>query len=284
MACLCFVAVFDCCFSTETMDQYRYQNYLDGIIFQLREQYADSSLMVLNFRDEGKSLVSGIFSLHSITVKDYPYQYLGCPILPLDIIFHFLRLSERWLMLEGQQNILLVHCEKGGWPVLAFMLAGLLLYSKQYKGVQRTLDMVYRQAPKELLQMITTLNPQPSHLRYLGYIRRMDDELGWPTQPIPFTLDCVILRRVPNFDGAGGCRPIVRVYGKDLPKAEKNSNPHSSLPKVKKHVRRYKQVPSCPICLNGSDVCSSYSLTIVAGRQCAGEVKCWMLRPRGCRP
>ncbi|GJM95354.1 hypothetical protein PR202_ga12077 [Eleusine coracana subsp. coracana] len=135
------VYVFDCCFSTETMDQYRYQNYLDGIIFQLREQFADSSLMVLNFRDEGKSLVSGIFSLYRITVKDYPCQYLGRPILPLDVISHFLRLSERWLMLEGQQNILLVHCEKGGWPVLAFMLAVLLLYRKQYKGEQRTLDM-----------------------------------------------------------------------------------------------------------------------------------------------
>ncbi|GJN35281.1 hypothetical protein PR202_gb24034 [Eleusine coracana subsp. coracana] len=244
------VYVFDCCFSTETMDQYRYQNYLDGIIFQLREQFADSSLMVLNFRDEGKSLVSGIFSLYRITVKDYPCQYLGRPILPLDIISHFLRLTERWLMLEGQQNILLVHCEKGGWPVLAFMLAGLLLYRKQYKGEQRTLDMVYKQAPKELLQMLTRLNPQPSHLRYLAYICRMDDELGWPTQPIPFTLDCVILRRVPNFDGKGGCRPIIRVYGQDLLKPEKSCNAHSPSSKAKKHVRRYKQADNVPVKLN----------------------------------
>ncbi|TVU49536.1 hypothetical protein EJB05_00849 [Eragrostis curvula] len=234
----------------ETMDQYRYKNYLDSIVFQLREQFADSSLMVLNFREEGKSLISGIFSLYSIAVKDYPCQYLGCPVLPLDIIFHFLRLSERWLMLEGQQNILLVHCEKGGWPVLAFMLAGLLLYRKQYKGEQRTLDMVYKQAPKELLQMLTKLNPQPSHLRYLGYICRMDDELGWPTQPIPFTLDCVILRGVPNFDGAGGCRPIVRVYGQDLLKVEKSCNAHSPSSKVKKHVRRYRQADNMPVKLN----------------------------------
>ncbi|KAL6623534.1 hypothetical protein ACP70R_033413 [Stipagrostis hirtigluma subsp. patula] len=244
------VYVFDCCFSTETMDQYKYRNYLDGIILQLREQFTDSSLMVLNFRDEGKSLISGIFSVYSITVKDYPCQYLGCPLLPLDIILHFLRLTEKWLMHEGQQNILLMHCEKGGWPVLAFMLAGLLLYRKQYKGEHRTLDMVYKQAPKELLQMLTTLNPQPSHLRYLGYICRMDDELGWPTQPIPFTLDCVILREVPNFDGVGGCRPVVRVYGQDFQTTDKSCSVHSLTSKAKKHVRRYRQADNVPVKLN----------------------------------
>uniref|UniRef100_A0ACD5Y0P3 Uncharacterized protein n=1 Tax=Avena sativa TaxID=4498 RepID=A0ACD5Y0P3_AVESA len=244
------VYVFDCCFSTETMDQFRYKNYMDNIVLQLREQFADSSFMVLNFRDEGKSLVTGLFSLHRITVKDYPCQYLGCPLLPLDIIIHFLRLSERWLMLEGKQNILLMHCEKGGWPVLAFMLAALLLHRKQYNGEQRTLDMVYRQAPKELLQMLTTLNPQPSHIRYLQYICKMDYELGWPTEPVPFTLDCVILRGVPNFDGVGGCRPIVRVYGQDILTADKSRNALATPFKSKKHVRRYRQADNMPVKLN----------------------------------
>ncbi|CAM0949390.1 unnamed protein product [Alopecurus aequalis] len=244
------VYVFDCCFSTETMDQFKYKNYLDNIVLQLREQFADSSLMVLNFRDEGKSLVSGLFSLYRIAVKDYPCQYLGCPLLPLDIIIHFLRLSERWLMLEGKQNILLMHCERGGWPVLAFMLAALLLYRKQYNGEQRTLDMVYKQAPKELLQMLTTLNPQPSHIRYLQYICKMDYELGWPTDPIPFTLDCVILRGVPNFDGVGGCRPIVRVYGQDILTADKSRNALATPFKSKKHVRRYRQADNMPVKLN----------------------------------
>uniref|UniRef100_I1PJM2 Formin-like protein n=1 Tax=Oryza glaberrima TaxID=4538 RepID=I1PJM2_ORYGL len=235
------IYVFDCCFSTETMEQFEYKNYLDNIVLQLREQFVDSSLMVFNFRDEGKSLVSGLFSLYGITVKDYPCQYLGCPLLPLEMVLHFLRLSERWLMLEGQQNFLLMHCEKGGWPVLAFMLAGLLLYMKQYNGEERTLVMVYKQAPKELLQMLTTLNPQPSHLRYLQYICKMDDELEWPIQPIPFTLDCVILREVPNFDGVGGCRPIVRVYGQDFLTVDKRCNVMLPPSKPRKHARRYKQ-------------------------------------------
>ncbi|EEC76880.1 hypothetical protein OsI_15084 [Oryza sativa Indica Group] len=223
------------------MEQFEYKNYLDNIVLQLREQFVDSSLMVFNFRDEGKSLVSGLFSLYGITVKDYPCQYLGCPLLPLEMVLHFLRLSERWLMLEGQQNFLLMHCEKGGWPVLAFMLAGLLLYMKQYNGEERTLVMVYKQAPKELLQMLTTLNPQPSHLRYLQYICKMDDELEWPIQPIPFTLDCVILREVPNFDGVGGCRPIVRVYGQDFLTVDKRCNVMLPPSKPRKHARRYKQ-------------------------------------------
>uniref|UniRef100_A0A0D9W2W9 Formin-like protein n=1 Tax=Leersia perrieri TaxID=77586 RepID=A0A0D9W2W9_9ORYZ len=239
------LAVFDCCFSTETMEQFQYKNYVDSIILQLREQFVDSSLMVFNFRDEGKSLVSGLFSLYGITVKDYPCQYLGCPMLPLDMVLHFLRVSERWLMLEGQQNFLLMHCEKGGWPVLAFMLAGLLLYRKQYNGEERTLIMVYKQAPRELLQMLTALNPQPSHLRYLQYICKMDDELEWPTQPIPFNLDCVILSEVPNFDGVGGCRPIVRVYGQDL-----SSNIIPPPSKTKKHARHYKQADNVSVKLN----------------------------------
>uniref|UniRef100_A0A0E0P6B4 Formin-like protein n=1 Tax=Oryza rufipogon TaxID=4529 RepID=A0A0E0P6B4_ORYRU len=244
------VYVFDCCFSTETMEQFEYKNYLDNIVLQLREQFVDSSLMVFNFRDEGKSLVSGLFSLYGITVKDYPCQYLGCPLLPLEMVLHFLRLSERWLMLEGQQNFLLMHCEKGGWPVLAFMLAGLLLYMKQYNGEERTLVMVYKQAPKELLQMLTTLNPQPSHLRYLQYICKMDDELEWPIQPIPFTLDCVILREVPNFDGVGGCRPIVRVYGQDFLTVDKRCNVMLPPSKPRKHARRYKQADNISVKLN----------------------------------
>nr|XP_025880710.1 formin-like protein 12 [Oryza sativa Japonica Group] len=232
------------------MEQFEYKNYLDNIVLQLREQFVDSSLMVFNFRDEGKSLVSGLFSLYGITVKDYPCQYLGCPLLPLEMVLHFLRLSERWLMLEGQQNFLLMHCEKGGWPVLAFMLAGLLLYMKQYNGEERTLVMVYKQAPKELLQMLTTLNPQPSHLRYLQYICKMDDELEWPIQPIPFTLDCVILREVPNFDGVGGCRPIVRVYGQDFLTVDKRCNVMLPPSKPRKHARRYKQADNISVKLN----------------------------------
>ncbi|KAG8093043.1 hypothetical protein GUJ93_ZPchr0012g21951 [Zizania palustris] len=248
--CSATFALFDCCFSTETMAQFEFKDYLDSIVLQLREQFVDSSLMVFNFRDEGKSLVSGLFPLYGITVKDYPFQYLGCPLLPLDIILHFLRLSDKWLQLEGQQNILLIHCEKGGWPVLAFMLAGLLLYRKQYNGEQRTLDMVYKQAPKELLQMLTTLNPQPSQLRYLQYICRMEDELEWHKQPIPFTLDCVILREVPNFDGVGGCRPIVRVYGQDFLTVDKSGNTVLPPSKPKKHVRRYKQADNVPVKIN----------------------------------
>jgi formin 2 len=164
------------------------------------------------------------------------------------------------------------------------MLAGLLLYMKQYNGEERTLVMVYKQAPKELLQMLTTLNPQPSHLRYLQYICKMDDELEWPIQPIPFTLDCVILREVPNFDGVGGCRPIVRVYGQDFLTVDKRCNVMLPPSKPRKHARRYKQVPLIAVYLNCCSICFSYSLTVVAGRQYISEVKCWILRARRCCP
>ncbi|KAL0355546.1 UNVERIFIED_CONTAM: Formin-like protein 20 [Sesamum radiatum] len=116
------------------------------------------------------------------------------PLLPLEMIHHFLRSSESWLSLEGQQNVLLMHCERGGWPVLAFMLAGLLLYRKQYTGEQKTLEMVYKQAPRELLHLLSPLNPQPSQLRYLQYISRRNFGSDWPPSDTPLALDCIILR------------------------------------------------------------------------------------------
>ncbi|KAL0416321.1 UNVERIFIED_CONTAM: Formin-like protein 20 [Sesamum latifolium] len=150
-----------------------------------------------------------------MTVMDYPRLYEGCPLLPLEMIHHFLRSSESWLSLEGQQNVLLMHCEKGGWPVLAFVLAGLLLYRKQLTDEQKTLEMVYKQAPRELLHLLSPLNPQPSQLRYLQYISRRNSGSDWPPSDTPLVLDCIILRILPLYDGERGCPPVVRVYGQD---------------------------------------------------------------------
>jgi hypothetical protein len=101
-----------------------------------------------------------------MTIMDYPRQFESCPVLTIEVIHHFLKSSESWLSL-GQHNALLMHCERGGWPVLAFMLAALLIYRKQYSGEQKTLDMVYGQAPHELFHLLSPLNPMPSQLRYL---------------------------------------------------------------------------------------------------------------------
>ncbi|KAF3328666.1 formin-like protein 6 [Carex littledalei] len=122
---------------------------------------------------------------------DYPQNYEGCPLLPLEMVHHFLKSSETWLSMEGQHNILLLHCDKGGWPVLAFMLAGLLLYTKAYTGEQPTLEMVYNQAPKELLHVFSSLNPQRSHLRYLNYVTRLGNGHEQPSMqgyPVPVGL------------------------------------------------------------------------------------------------
>ncbi|XP_038970359.1 formin-like protein 12 isoform X1 [Phoenix dactylifera] len=246
------VYVFDCCFSSETMEEDEYKDYMDKIVASLQGYYSDASFMVFNFREgERKSQISGILSLYDILVKDYPRQYEGCPLLPLEMIQEFLRLSDNWLTLERQQNVLLMHCERGGWPVLAFMLAGLLLYRKQYSGEQRTLEMVYKQAPKESLHVLCPFNPQPSHLRYLQYVSKSDSGSELPLQDVPFILDCLILRAVPNFDGEGGCRPIVRVYGQDpSTPADRNSKVLFSTSKTKKHVRHFRQEDNAPIKIN----------------------------------
>ncbi|PIA62884.1 hypothetical protein AQUCO_00200716v1 [Aquilegia coerulea] len=240
------VYVFDCCFSTDILEEDEYKIYLSGIVAQLQDHFPDASFMVFNFREgERRSQISDILSQYDMTVMDYPRQYEGCPLLPLEMIHHFLRSSESWLSLEGQQNVLLMHCERGGWPVLAFMLAGLLLYRKQYNGDVKTLEMVYKQAPKELLHLLSPLNPQPSQLRYLQYISRRNLGSDWPPSATPLVLDCLILRVLPMFDGEKGCRPIIRVYGQDPSStANRSSKILFSTPKTKKHARRYKEVDS----------------------------------------
>ncbi|KAF3502195.1 hypothetical protein F2Q69_00045284 [Brassica cretica] len=242
------VYVFDCCFSSDVMGEDEYKLYMGGIAAQLQKHFPNASFMVFNFKEgEQPSQLSDVLSQYNMTVMEYPRQYESCPLLPLEMIRHFLRSSESWLSLEGQQNFLLMHCERGGWHILAFMLAGLLLYRKQYQGEMKTLEMVHRQAPKELLQILSPLNPQPSQLRYLQYISGVD----WPPSDTPLLLDYLILSDLPCFEGSKGCRPILRVYGQDpKARADKSSVVLFSTPKTDTHTRLYQQEECTPVKLD----------------------------------
>ncbi|KAB2627926.1 formin-like protein 6 [Pyrus ussuriensis x Pyrus communis] len=236
------VYVFDCCFTTDVLGEDEYKVYIGGIAGQLRDQFPDASFMVFNFRDgENQSLLCNILSEYDMTIMDYPRHYEGCALLTMEAIHHFLRSSESWLSL-GQHNVLLMHCERGGWLVLAFMLAALLIYRKQYTEEHKTLDMIYKQAPRELLQLMSPLNPMPSQLRYLQYITRRNVGSEWPPLDRALTLDCIIIRFIPNMDGEGGCRPIFRIYGQDpFMAADRTPKVLFSTPKRSKLVRHYKQ-------------------------------------------
>ncbi|CAL5358852.1 unnamed protein product [Camellia sinensis] len=236
------VFVFDCCFTTNVLEENEYKVYVSGIVDNLREYSLDASFMVFNFREgENQSQIAKVLSEYDMTVMEYPRQYESCPILTMETIHHFLRSSESWLSL-CQHNVLLMHCECGGWPVLAFVLAALLIYRKQFTGEQKTLDMIYRQAPRELLQLISPLNPLPSQLRYLQYVSRRNVGLVWPPLDRALTLDCIILRFIPNMDGEGGCRPMFRIYGQDpFMVADRTPKVLFSTPKNSKTVRHYKQ-------------------------------------------
>lgn len=235
--------VFDYCFTTDVKEEDEYKLYVSGIIGSLHEHFPDSSFMVFNFREgDHQSQISSILCDYDMTVMEYPRQYEGCPLLTMETIHHFLRSGENWLQL-GQNNLVLMHCERGGWPVLAFMLAALLIYRKQYTGEQKTLDMIYKQAPRELLQLMSPLNPLPSQLRYLQYVSRRNVASEWPPRDRALTLDCLILRFLPNMDGEGGCRPIFRMYGQDpFMAADRTPKVLFSTPKRSKVVRHYKQV------------------------------------------
>ncbi|KAK8566561.1 hypothetical protein V6N13_002263 [Hibiscus sabdariffa] len=239
------VYAFDRCFSTDIWGEKEYKIYIECTVRKLREQFPDASFMVFNFREgEYQSQIASVLSEYDMTVIDYPRQYEGCPLLNTDMIHLFLKSCENWFSL-GPQNMILMHSERGGLPVLVFMLAALLLYRKQLSGEKKTLEMIYRQAPRELLHLMSPLNPLPSQLRYLQYVSGRNLGSEWPPSVKALTLDCIILRFIPNMDGEGGCRPIFRIYGQD-PSMAGDGTPKVlfSTPKNSKLIRYYKQVDS----------------------------------------
>ncbi|KAM0060473.1 putative tensin phosphatase, C2 domain, protein-tyrosine phosphatase, C2 domain superfamily [Helianthus debilis subsp. tardiflorus] len=229
------VYVFDCCLSTRVLEEDEYKVYMGGIVAELQDYYHDSSFMVFNFKEgDTRTPLSDLLSQqYDMTVIEYPQQYEGCPLLPLEMIHRFLRSSETWLNLKGQQNVVLMHCERGGWPTLAFMLAALLVFRKQYDTERKTLEMVYK------LHRLTPLNPQPSQLRYLRYISRRSLGYDWQPSDTPLALDHIILKFLPLF-GEKGCRPVIRIYGQDPSSTNRGSKLLFTSFKTKKQARYYQ--------------------------------------------
>lgn len=217
---------------------------MHDIINELHEEHADSSFLAFNFREgEKRSQFSVVLCEYDVTVVDYPRQYEGCPILPLTLVEHFLCVCDSWLSLTNKQNIILLHCEMGSWPVLAFLLASFLIFKKVHSGEQRALEMVHREAPKGLLQLLSPLNPFASQLRYLQYLARRNISSEWPPTERALSLDCLILRAIPSFDSHNGCRPIIRVYGRNLSnKGGLSTKMLFGMPRKKALLRYHKQV------------------------------------------
>lgn len=190
---------------------------------------------------------------YDVTVLEYPRQYEGCPLLPLSLIQHFLRVCESWLARGNRQDVILLHCERGGWPLLAFILASFLIFRKVHSGERRTLEIVHREAPKGLLQLLSPLNPFPSQLRYLQYVARRNINPEWPPPERALSLDCVIIRTIPNFDSQHGCRPIIRIFGRNYSSTSGLSTEMVySMSEKKKPLRHYRQVGVFFFCMISS--------------------------------
>ncbi|XP_037428049.1 formin-like protein 20 [Triticum dicoccoides] len=214
------VFVFNSCLSIGALDERAHKDYLTSTIIQLKAGNPHASLMVVNFA----AAPTGADAVHSLlghgaaaVVADYPSRYGGYG---------------------------------AAWPALAFAMASLLVYIEEAAPERTTLDAVYGRAPVELLSACSALDPRPSHLRYLQYVTRLRDKgalMGMKQQP--FVLDCLILRAVPDFDGSGGCRPVVRVHGEPRePSADVSSTEVLfSTPRIKQQFKNYKQAESTVI-------------------------------------
>lgn len=238
--------MFDSCFLTEVVADDVYKFYLHEILLELHEEFPDSSFLAFNFHEgEKRSQFAEMMCEYDVSVVEYPRQYESCPLLPLSLVQHFLRVSDSWLSVGNRQNVVLLHCERGGWPLLAFVLAGMLIFRKLHNGERKTLEIVHREAPKGLLRLLSPLNPLPSQLRYLQYIARRNMYPEWPPPERALSLDCVILRVVPSFDTQNGCRPLIRIFGRNLlSKGGLSTQMLFSMPKTKKSLRHYRQASS----------------------------------------
>ncbi|KAG8097421.1 hypothetical protein GUJ93_ZPchr0013g37275 [Zizania palustris] len=146
-----------------------------------------------------------------------------------------------------------MHCEDGAWPALALAMASLLVYMEEpAPELKTTLVTVYGRAPRALLAAGSELDPQPSHLRYLQYVTRLRSSPKRMPRHGPLILDCLILRAVPDFDGNGGCRPIVRVHGpRDGDQADDPSpKVLFSTPRINQQFRQYNQAKNAVIKAN----------------------------------
>ncbi|CAN6179042.1 unnamed protein product [Urochloa humidicola] len=237
------ILVFDHCFSTDLFEEDELMPYIGGILKQLLGRYSIDSFMVFNFEGGKKdNQIANIFSYFDMSVMGYPRNYEGCPLLTMEMIHHFLRSSESWLTLS-QDNFLLIHSEHGGWPVLSFALAALLVYLKRCSDERKALEMVCKHAPDGLAELFSPIDPVPSQLRYLKYVskKHKSPEL-WPPVDRMLNLNCIIIRKVPNFDGHGGCRPIFRIYGLDpLAPNDRATKVLFSIPKTSDFVQLYTQ-------------------------------------------
>ncbi|KAF8013315.1 hypothetical protein BT93_I1227 [Corymbia citriodora subsp. variegata] len=214
------VYVFDYCLTrdwsfsgqitTDWLKDDGYKFYMRGIVAKLQDQFSAASFMVLNLGEQdNQSQMTEVLSEYDITVMELPQNYGGCPILRLENIHNFLRSADEW---------------------------------KKQDGEQKTLDMIYKKAPYELLQLTSTLNPLPSQLRYLHYVSTQNAGLDWPPQDKALVINSVVLRSIPIMDAEGGCRPIVKILGQDpFMVADQTAKVLFSTPRRSGHVRHYKQ-------------------------------------------
>lgn len=234
-------AVLNCCLSSETPREEQHRDNMSSIIIQLRNFYTDASFMVLNFMEgDIRTRALDALSHFGITISDYPSRFKNCPMLPLTVIQYFLKSTEKWLSSDrrSNNNMILLHSEKGAVPLLAFMLSSILVYKKEANCENKVLEMMYKRVSKEMMQLHLELNPQPSHLRYLQYVEKLRGSSDF--REAQFVLDCVILRSIPNFDGERGCRPVIQVFGTDP--NDGRSKVLFSSPVSKKKTKHYKQV------------------------------------------
>ncbi|RDY06564.1 Formin-like protein 13, partial [Mucuna pruriens] len=241
------VYVFSCCFGAQHEGgEESYKLHVEKVIGQYRETVPEASVLLCNFRDE-ENKAKAFNNVHDVV--DYPRHHLGCPVLKMNDTWRFLSSCQNWLS-RGHRDVVLMHCERRAWPVMAFALAALLVFRKQCTREKMALDMVYEQAPRQLLHSLMAVNQIPSQLRYLRYVATLNGALDSPPLNGAMRLDCIVLRFMPKFDGVGCCNLVLRIYGEDPFVEDGNPKLLYSTPERRKNAPDYKQGDSETIKVN----------------------------------
>ncbi|KAL3650910.1 hypothetical protein CASFOL_007313 [Castilleja foliolosa] len=193
------VFVFGSCFSKNLLEGNDYRVYIEHVVGQLREYYPEASFMVHNFGDKNhQSKITNLLSEYGMTVINYPHQYKNCRLLPLEMIHHCLSSSFSWLSV-GQRNVILMHCgNNSDFPVLAFVLAAFLIFSKRYSDERKTLE------------LCSSVNQLPSQLRCLEYVSRSVIDLEWAPMDRPAKVIFTMPKEITRYFNKADCE-LVRI-------------------------------------------------------------------------
>ncbi|XP_047458266.1 tensin-2 isoform X2 [Mugil cephalus] len=180
------------------LEEQRYRLNLKEVAAMLKSKHQDKFLL-LNLSERR----------HDITrlnpkVHDFGWPDLHAP--PLDKICAICKAMENWLT-SDPQHVVVLHC-KGNKGKTGVIIAAYMHYSKISAGADQALSTL---AMRKFCEDKVSTSLQPSQNRYIYYFGGLLSG-AIKMNSSPLFLHQVLIPSLPNFQGAGGYYPFLKIY------------------------------------------------------------------------